>query len=45
MPRSVELDNLFARKQEAFGRKQAAFQKYVDARNRANEAHDKMQSA
>lgn len=45
MPRSVELDNLFARKQEAFGRKQAAFQKYVDARNRANEAHDRMQSA
>ena len=45
MPRSAELDSLFARKQEAFGRKQAAFQKYVDARNRANEAHDKMQSA
>ena len=45
MPRSVELDNLFARKQEAFVRKQAAFQKYVDAKNRANEAHDRMQSA
>lgn len=45
MPRSAELDNLFARKQEAFERKQAAFQKYVDARNRANEAYDKMQSA
>ena len=45
MPRSVELDNLFARKQEAFARKQVAFQKYVDARNRANEAHDRMQSA
>lgn len=25
MPRSVELDNLFARKQEAFARKQVAF--------------------
>ena len=45
MSRSVELDNLFARKQEAFARKQVAFQKYVDARNRANEAHDRMQSA
>lgn len=45
MPRSVELDNLFARKQEAFARKQVAFQKYVDAKNRANEAHDRMQSA
>ena len=45
MPRSTELDNLFARKQEAFGRKQAAFQKYVDAKNRANEAHDRMQLA
>ena len=45
MPRSAELDNLFARKQEAFERKQAAFQKYVDARNRANEAYDRMQSA
>ena len=45
MPRSAELDSLFARKQEAFERKQAAFQKYVDARNRANEAYDKMQSA
>lgn len=45
MPRSVELDNLFACKQEAFARKQVAFQKYVDARNRANEAHDRMQSA
>ena len=45
MPRSAELDSLFARKQEAFERKQAAFQKYVDARNRANEAYDRMQSA
>lgn len=45
MPRSAELDSLFARKQEAFVRKQAAFQKYIDAKNRANEAHDRMQSA
>lgn len=45
MPRSAELDNLFARKQEAFVRKQAAFQKYIDAKNRANEAHDRMQLA
>ena len=45
MPRSAELDNLFARKQEAFARKQAAFQKYIDAKNRANEAHDRMQLA
>ena len=45
MPRSAELDSLFARRQEAFERKQAAFQKYVDARNRANEAYDRMQSA
>lgn len=45
MPRSTELDSLFARKQEAFVRKQAAFQKYIDAKNRANEAHDRMQLA
>lgn len=45
MPRSAELDSLFARKQEAFARKQAAFQKYIDAKNRANEAHDRMQLA
>ena len=45
MPRSAELDSLFARKQEAFVRKQAAFQKYIDAKNRANEAHDRMQLA
>lgn len=45
MPRSAELDNLFARKQEAFARKQAAFQKYIDAKNRANEAHGRMQLA
>lgn len=45
MPRSAELDSLFARKQEAFVRKQAAFQKYIDAKNRANAAHDKMQLA
>ena len=32
MPRSAELDSLFARKQEAFERKQAAFQKYIDAK-------------
>jgi len=45
MPRSTELDSLFALKQEAFVRKQAAFQKYIDAKNRANEAHDRMQLA
>lgn len=45
MPRSTELDSLFARKQEAFVRKQAAFQKYIDTKNRANEAHDRMQLA
>ena len=45
MPRSAELDSLFARKQEAFVCKQAAFQKYIDAKNRANEAHDRMQLA
>ena len=32
MPRSAELDSLFARKQEAFVCKQAAFQKYIDAK-------------
>ena len=45
MPRSAELDNLFARKQEAFVRKQAAFQKYIDAKNRADKAYDRMQLA
>ncbi|MBQ6461625.1 DUF1771 domain-containing protein [Candidatus Saccharibacteria bacterium] len=45
MARNFELDSLKAREQEAFHRKQSAFQKYVDAKERANTAHDTMQSA
>ncbi len=45
MSRNYELDNLKSREQDAFRRKQAAFQKYADARDRCNEAHDAMESA
>ncbi len=45
MARNFELDSLKAKEQEAFHRKQSAFQRYVEAKNRANTAHDAMQSA
>lgn len=40
-----ELDHLRAAEQEAFRRKQALFQVYIDAKNRASEAHDAMDAA
>ncbi len=45
MPRDPELDRLKAVEQAAFQRKQSAFQRYATARDRANEAHDKMERA
>lgn len=45
MPRNYELDSLKSREQDAFQRKQAAFERYADARDRCNAAHDVMQSA
>ena len=45
MPRNFELDLLKSREQDAFSRKQAAFQRYSAARDRASEAYDEMQSA
>ncbi len=45
MSRSIELDFLKSREQDAFNRKQAAYQRYIDMRNRCNEAYDEMQSA
>ncbi len=45
MPRNYELDYLKSREQDAFSRKQTAFQHYADARDRCNEAHAAMQIA
>ena len=45
MPRNYELDSLKSREQDAFQRKQAAFERYADARDRCNADHDVMQSA
>lgn len=45
MSRNYELDNLKSREQDAFQRKQAAFQRYANVRDRCNEAHDAMQAA
>ncbi len=45
MARSYELDILKSREQDAFVRKQEAWQKYADARDRASSAHDEMDSA
>lgn len=45
MSRNYELDSLKSREQEAFQRKQAAWQKYADARARASAAHDTMEAA
>lgn len=45
MSRSYELDSLKSREQDAFRRKQTAFERYADARDRCNAAHDIMQSA
>ena len=45
MSRNYELDLLKSQEEEAFRRKQDAWEKYADARDRANEAHDEMESA
>ena len=42
MPRNHELDSLRSREQDAFQRKQIAFGRYREARDRCNEAHDIM---
>lgn len=45
MARNLELDALKQREQVAFQRKQTAFQKYKDAKDRASVAYDIMQTA
>ena len=45
MARNYELDILKSKEQDAFVRKQEAWQKYADARDRASSAHDEMDSA
>ena len=45
MPRNYELDCLKSKEQDAFRRKQAAFECYAEARDRCNVAHDAMQAA
>ena len=45
MARNSELDSLKTREQEAFRRKQLAYQKYADAKDRASAAYNIMQSA
>ena len=45
MARNYELDSLKSREQEAFHRKQAAYQQYMEAKARTSEAHDDMQFA
>lgn len=45
MSKNPELNSLKAREQDAFRRKQVSFQNYIDAKNRANAAHDAMQTA
>lgn len=45
MIRNHELDSLKAREQDAFQRKQVAFQHYAEARDRCKEAYDTMQTA
>jgi len=45
MSKNPELNSLKAREQDAFRRKQVSFQNYIDAKNRANVAHDAMQTA
>ena len=45
MARNSELDSLKTREQEAFRRKQLAYQKYADAKDRASAAYSIMQSA
>lgn len=45
MSRNYELDSLKSREQDAFQRKQSAWNRYADARDRCNEAHDAMESA
>ena len=45
MPRNHELDFLKSQEQDAFRRKQNAWQNYADARDRTKSAHDEMESA
>ena len=45
MARNSELDSLKTREQEVFRRKQLAYQKYADAKDRASAAYSIMQSA
>ena len=45
MPRSYELDSLKSAKQDAFERKQRAWETYADLRERCSPAHDEMESA
>ena len=45
MSKNYALDSLKSREQEAFQRKQAAYERYAEARDRCNEAHDVMQAA
>ena len=45
MPRSYELDSLKSAKQDAFERKQRAWETYADLRERCSHAHDEMESA
>lgn len=45
MPKDYELDRLRAEQESLFQRKQAAFQSYAAIRDRANAAHNEMQSA
>ena len=45
MSKNYELDHLKSLEQEAFQRKQAAFQKYIAAKNRTSRAYDEMEQA
>ncbi|MBQ6127661.1 DUF1771 domain-containing protein [Candidatus Saccharibacteria bacterium] len=45
MSRSYELDRIKSEEQSAFNRKQSAWERYDEARNAADAAHDVMQSA
>ncbi|MDO5451870.1 MAG: DUF1771 domain-containing protein [Candidatus Saccharibacteria bacterium] len=45
MPRDYELDRIKSEEQTAFQRKQSAWARYAEARNRTNVAHNVMESA
>ena len=45
MSRNYELDSIRFREQDAFRRKQAAFERYAEVRDHCNEVHDVMQDA